>query len=162
VVQLSLQLHQFSLENPVLAFQVFTELAEMTTLTLQRVHNPLFLSLVFSILSVSYPLDFDPCPINGHHASLLLFVKGKLKISVFTLKDFQMKHQIMQLALDALHLGLLSPKVVSEDLVIGGQGSYLVLFGIQLCVELPVDLELDHELLVPGRLLVAVNVGVRL
>ena len=90
VVQLSLQLHQFSLENPVLAFQVFTELAEMTTLTLQRVHNPLFLSLVFSILSVSYPLDFDPGPINGHHASLLLFVKGKLEISVFTLQYFEM------------------------------------------------------------------------
>ena len=90
VVQLSLQLHQFSLENPVLAFQVFTELAEMTTLTLQRVHNPLFLSLVFSILSVSYPLYFDPGPINGHHASLLLFFKGKLKISVFPLKYFQM------------------------------------------------------------------------
>jgi hypothetical protein len=68
----------------------------------------------------------------------------------------------MQLALDALHLGLLSPKVVSEDLVIGGQGSYLVLFGIQLSVELPIDLELDHELLVPGRLLIAVNVRVRL
>lgn len=75
VVQLSLQLHQFRLENPVLAFQVLAELAEMTALTLQRVHDPLLLSLVFSILSVSYPLDFDPGPIYGHHVSLLLFVK---------------------------------------------------------------------------------------
>ena len=37
------------------------------------------------------------------------------------------------------------------------------LFGIQLGVELPVNLELDHELLVSRGLLVgaAVNVGVR-
>ena len=37
------------------------------------------------------------------------------------------------------------------------------LFGVQLGVELPVDLELDHKLLVSGRLLLgaAVNVGVR-
>jgi hypothetical protein len=81
----------------------------MTALTLQRVYNPFLLSLVFSFLSVSYPLDFDPSPINGHHVSLLLFVEGKLKISVFTLKDLKMKHKIMQLALDALYLGLLSP-----------------------------------------------------
>jgi hypothetical protein len=39
----------------------------------------------------------------------------------------------------------------------------MVLFGIQLGVELPVDLELDHKLLVSGGLLLgaAVNVGVR-
>lgn len=162
MVQLSLQLHQFSLENPVLTLQVLAEQAEMTALTLQGVHNPLLLSLVLSILSVSYPLDFDPGPINGQHVRLLLFVKGKLEISVFPLKDFEMKHQIMQLALDTLHLGLLSPQVVSEHLVIGGQRSYLVLFGVQLSVELPIDLKLDHELLVPGGLLIAVNVGVRL
>ena len=37
------------------------------------------------------------------------------------------------------------------------------LFGVQLGVELPVDLELDQKLLVSGRLLLgaAVNVGVR-
>ena len=81
----------------------------MTALTLQRVYNPFLLSLVFSFLSVSYPLNFYSSPINGQHVSLLLFVKRKLKIGVFTLKDLKMKHKIMQLALDALYLGLLSP-----------------------------------------------------
>ena len=62
----------------------------MTALSLQRVHNPFLLSLEFSILSVSYPLYFDPSPINGHHASLLLFVKGKFKISIITLNRLKM------------------------------------------------------------------------
>ena len=92
----------------------------MAALSLQGVHYPLLLSLVLSILSVPHPLDFEPCPINGHHVGLLLLVKGKLEVSVLPLQHLEMQPKVVQLALDALHLGLLSPQVVREHLVVRG------------------------------------------
>ena len=120
MVKLRLQLDQFGLEDSVLAFEVLAKLAIVAALSLQGVHDPLLLSLVLSILAVPHPLDFDPRAIYGHQVGLLLLVQGKLEVGVLPLQHLEMQSKVVQLALDALHLGLLPPQVVCEHLVVRG------------------------------------------
>ena len=120
VVQVRLQFHQFCLEDSVLALEVLAELAIVAALSLQGVHYPLLLSLVLSILAVPHPLDFEPRAIYGHQVGLLLLIQGELEVGVLPLQHLEMQPKVVQLTLDALNLGLLSPQVVREHLVVRG------------------------------------------
>ena len=92
----------------------------MAALSLQGVHYPLLLSLVLSILAVPHPLDFEPSAIYGHQVGLLLLIQGELEVGVLALQHLEMQPKVVELALNALNLGLLSPQVVREHLVVRG------------------------------------------
>ena len=106
--------------------------------------------VLFLILSLAHPINLRPRPLNILliHIPLPLHLAPDLSVLCGHVLDYQPR--IVKLTLDLLALGLLLPQRLRHLLRLVLEGPNVQVLRVQLLIQLSVDFQLDHQLLLTG------------